>query len=37
MSNPIFENIKGNDDYFSLINKMKDHIDRERIEAGLES
>ena len=37
MTNPIFENIKGNDDYFSLINKMKDHIDRERIEAGLES
>ena len=37
MSNPIFENIKGNDEYFSLINKMKDHIDRERIEAGLES
>ena len=37
MSNPIFENIKGNDDYFSLINKMKDHIDSERIEAGLES
>ena len=37
MNNPIFENIKGNDGYYELINKIKDHVDRERIEAGLES
>ena len=37
MNNPIYDNIKGDDRYYELINKIKDHIDRERIEAGLES
>ena len=37
MNNPIYDNIKGDDGYYELINKIKDHIDRERIEAGLES
>jgi len=37
MHNPIFDNVKGTDDYHALINKIKEHIDRERIEAGFES
>ena len=37
LSNPLYDNIRGSTTYNSLINKMKDHVDRERLEAGLES